>query len=107
MATRPTLADNQPSSIAPKKKPIKKEGTGKPAQAQGEPKPKGNGAASGGMRKTDAELENLEIKRKAVLIKSKWTEKVEELNTMATMSIDRASAFADCAEFLVMKINIK
>ena len=50
--------------------------------------------------RADPEIETLELKRKAVLLKNKWIGKLEELNTLCSDALARAKSFTDCTEFL-------
>lgn len=50
--------------------------------------------------KKDSELEHLEIKRKAIMMKNRWTSKLQELDQDITLALSRGSQFEDCEEFL-------
>ena len=49
----------------------------------------------------DPELEALELKRRSILTKNKWIERLKELDAQASEIICRAQPFADCRELLV------
>ena len=55
--------------------------------------------------KGDVELEKLELKRKAIVARNRWADKVRELNMSVSLSIERAMAFSDCSELLVLTIS--
>ena len=61
-------------------------------------KSKNRGGGGGG--KKDAELEAVEMKRRAILLRTKWTSQVSQLNMEVTMAIQRSSAYADAEESL-------
>lgn len=61
---------------------------------------KGKKQQNNGKKGKDPELEMLEIKRKAVVVKNKWLGKLEELDQEVTIALSRAHPFAeDCQEF--------
>ena len=49
-------------------------------------------------RKKDVELERLDLKRKLVLMRSRWQGKVEELNAEVSHVLDQAKEFTECAD---------
>lgn len=55
------------------------------------------GKKKGGGKK-DAELEAVEMKRRAILLRSKWSTQVSQLNTEVTLAIQRALTYDDAAE---------
>ena len=48
---------------------------------------------------TDSELEALEQKRKVLVLKNKWVDKLKELIAEAGLGIQRSSTFEECDEF--------
>lgn len=54
----------------------------------------------------DSELEHLEIKRKAIVIKNRWTAKLQELDQDITLALSRAAHFEDCTESLDKKLGL-
>ena len=106
MNSRPMLQESQgaaPGAAAKqKRKPSaaasnKTQKPGKPSGEQENQPKKAKKAAA------DAELEALEIKRKALVMKNKWAEKLEELIAEVSLSIKRAEEFSDCDELLALQ----
>ena len=96
LESRPSIDD----SLAPVAKKKAKNGTTKKAQKEAPVKEvKPSKQIKGG--KKDPELELLEIKRKAVIVKNKWVSKLEELDQDVSIALSRAVPFPeDCTEFL-------
>jgi len=81
-----------PSKIQKNQKPEKPS-----ADQENQPKKPKKAAA-------DAELEALEIKRKALVMKNRWVEKLQELIAEVSLSTKRAEEFSDCDELLACKL---
>ena len=46
----------------------------------------------------DSEIEELEMKRKAVLMRNRWADKITALDVEVSMSVQRAEPYDDCTE---------
>ena len=55
----------------------------------------------------DSELEHLEIKRRAIVAKNRWTSKLQELDQDITLALSRAKHFEDCTESLDKNLDLK
>lgn len=102
MDSRPSIEDSLVSQ--PKKKAKKGKGTGPAGPKDNKSKnvaiASGSGATKGQKKNKDQELEQLEVKRKAVLARNKWLGRLTELDQDISMALGRAIPFDDCNELL-------
>ena len=77
---------------APKATPSTKPNPDRPATPKPKPQPKNN--------RRDPELEEIELKRKSVVMKNKWISSIESLNEEISVILEQAKPFDQTKEFL-------